>query len=860
MYQNLFSNLKVYYERFLQRGANYGLSHQEIHENSLQLFSKFLGLAILWQIINPDTTDSQLNLRKTRMIIHKYLFDSDTKSIPIFLKDILRNPTHIEIQLKDALTSDEWEKLIEILLNMKWNLSEDFKDNLTQNRIEMSPEFLSYFYEAVLNDYEKLFSIKSIPKLSKRKNKGIFFTPWKIVKQITDKCYNEYTTSFNDIIKNGKPTIKILDPSCGTGSFLIYSTECLYQRLVPYFPNPSLLAQRIIEHCIYGVDLASSALTIVKLRLICWYISKAECNKGNIPILYLNNIQVGNSLFGHCKEKIQYPLDYKLQISRIIDNTGFKLAKKLKVLSQSQKHWLIISNHMKLLKRNIDKDKFDEKTFIKSKLNLLFLVNTFYQNLIENKAKKQKKFNPLRNKDLDEIEFFHWGFVFPEVMLRGGFDIIIGNPPYGRSVLSTNEKALIKILFRSSSGPQKKYSLNAASAFIERSITLLKPNGIAGLIVPFSILRVEEFESLRDLILNKTKILAISDESTAFHEVTLEMCSIFLKKQKISEHKTSITPRSNVSANPEVSVSVFKKYKRFMIYYDKLWEKTASYPNGIVKGDYGIDHRIVNKDLNSSYSEKYYIPFLHSGRTVTQYGLNPKYFHWSKALLSNPRFTTYYHEPRLINTAIGNQFRVAYKPEKIIPGTNVSILEIPSSYQFYPMLIILNSDVINYLLKRYILNFSHLTVYLHKYYTSIIPIKYPKDYEKLYSILASYLLFLQQSFHFHRIKFDKRFDYLKNIANYLIYDLYYPEILDSSSSLPEIIQKELAPIDTETFLNLVFENQKNDTELELLNRIIMSNKKTIFRAANRLRENEELHGFKKIIYNHSIPRQIRKEL
>jgi type I restriction-modification system DNA methylase subunit len=860
MYQNLFTSLKEYYEKFLQRGASYGLSYHDIHENSLKLFSNFLGLVILWQVINPNTLNNHWNPRKIRMIIHKFLFDRDIESIPTVLKDILGNPTHIEIQLKDALTLDEWENLIEILLNIKWNLTEDFRDDSSKNQTVMSPEFLSYFYEAVLNDYEKLFSIKSIPKLSKRKNKGIFFTPWKIVKQITDKCYNEYEVSFNKKAKDDMPIIKILDPSCGTGSFLIYSTESLYQRLISSFPNPSSLAQWIIEHCIYGVDLASSALTIVKLRLLCWYISKAKCDIEKIPVLFFNNIQLGNSLFGHCKEKIQYPLDYKLRISRIMDNLGLKSAEKYKLSSLSQKNWWIISNHLKLLRRNKVKFNFDEEIYINSEMNLKFLVTTFFKNLIKRKARKSKKSTPFKDKKLDEINLFHWGLVFPEVMLRGGFDIVIGNPPYGRSVLSPREKTLIKLLFRSCSGQQKKYSLNAASAFIERSISLLKPNGIAGLIVPFSILRVEEFESLRDLILEKTKILAIFDESTAFHEVTLEMCSIFMKKQKISKHNISVTPRSKVSAEPEVSVSVFKKYKRFMIYYDRLWEKTAAFPNGIVKGDYGIDHRIVGKDLNSSYSSKYHIPFLHSGRTVTQYGLNPKYFHWSKAHPSNVRFTTYYHTPRLVNTAIGNQFRVAYKPEKIIPGTNVSILEIPSSYHFFPMLILLNSDVINYLLKRYILNFSHLTVYLHKYYTNLLPIKYPKDNEKEYSILASYLLFLHQSYHYNQIKFDKRFEYFKNLANYLVFDLYYPEILKLSSPLPVLIRSKLVPIDTDTYLNLIFEIKKTDSEVEMLNRIIISYKKTIFSVANRLRDDEELHGFKKIIYNHPIARQIRKEL
>jgi len=860
--QELFSNLKVFYEKFLQRGLSYGLSHQQIHESSLNLFIKFLGLYFFtpWEKMNNNNSEMFSYPRKVRVFIHKLLFQGDPQDIPPILSKIFSNVTHIEIQLKNALTLDEWDDLIELLLNQKWTLNEDFSDVTSEENI-ISPEFLSYFYEAVLNEYEKFFSLKSTPKLSKRKHKGIFFTPWRIIKEITDSCLDRYESQNPELFNNSRFTIRILDPSCGTGSFLLYAAESLFTRLKNKINYNSKLAHDIAENCIYGVDLSHSSLTAAKIRILCWIITKNNYNLVNLPHWLFSNIKHGNSLFGICKERIQYPLDYSLVLTRIMNYLGFDQNNKFQTNTVVGKDWLDISLNLKKGKKISEQSHLVNNSHQNAEEELHHLVNTFYFNWLKRKLKSYNKTKTIKVADIYKIAPFHWGIAFPEVILDGGFDIIIGNPPYGRSVLSRIEKSITKLIYYSCSGPAKKYSLNAASAFIERSTILLKSNGIMGLIVPYSILRVEEFESLRDFLLKKSKIWSIHDESSAFSDVTLEMCSIFLIKLQDSDYGISISPRPNIHAESAVPVNIFRKYKRFMIYYDELWDKiTKQGKLGIIKGDYGIDHRIVGKDLSPEFTSKYRIPFLHSGRSVSKYGLNPRYFQWSKAHPNNKRFSIYFHEPRLVNTAIGNKLRVAYKPEKIIPGTNVSILEIPSSYHFYPMLILLNSDLINYLLKRYILNFSHLTVYLHKYYTNIIPIKYPKEYEKEFMLLASYLIFLNQSSLFQMYEHDKRIDYLQNLANYIVYDLYFPEILNISTTFTSIISKLLVPIEIDTFLDLIFEKNLKVSDTNTLHRIIDSNKKIIYRVTNRLRDNEEIRYHKKTIFKNSLVTQIRKEL
>ncbi|MFX0138890.1 MAG: Eco57I restriction-modification methylase domain-containing protein, partial [Candidatus Hodarchaeota archaeon] len=813
-----------------------------------------------WISLNNNGSNTEVLTKNIRIIIQKILFQGEPKSIPPVLSEIICNATHIEIQLKDALSSSDWDKLVEILLSYNWTLNESFSDN-TSDEKTISPEFLSYFYEAVLNEYEKFFSLKSTPKLSKRKHKGTYFTPWRIIREITDNCLDRYEFQFPEVFDNSKPTIRILDPSCGTGSFLIYAAESLFERLVKKTDDNSELAQWIAENCIYGVDLANSSLTAAKIRILCWIITNSNNNLFNFPHWLFLNIQIGNSLFGMCKEKFQYPLDYSLVLSRIINYLGVKQTDKTQLKNLSKKNWLDISLKLKKMKKDINQTYLTDKSHQNAVNDLENLVSSFYFNWLKRKLTDYTKTKPIKESEIYQITPFHWGIAFPEVILDGGFDITLGNPPYGRSVLSRNEKSITKLIYHSCSGPTKKYSLNAASAFIERSTILLNENGVMGLIVPYSILRVEEFESLRDFLLKNSKVWSIHDESSAFSDVTLEMCSIFLVKERSKNYKVLISPRPNIHAKSSVPVNIFKKYKRYMIYYDELWDLVAQQGTlGIVQGDYGIDHRIVGKDLNTEYTSKYQIPFLHSGRSVSRYGLNPRFFQWSKAHPNNKRFSVYFHEPRLISTAIGNKFRVAYKPEKIIPGTNVSILEIPPSYHFYPMLILLNSDLINYLLKRYILNFSHLTVYLHKYYTNIIPIKYPKENEEDFKILASYLIFLNQSSLFQMYKYDKRIDYLQNLANFLVFDLYFPKILNISTTFSSIISKFLIPIEIDTYIDLIFEKNLDVAETETFQRILDSNKKIIFRAANNLRNNEEVREYKKIIFNHSLVKQIRQEL
>jgi len=91
---------------------------------------------------------------------------------------------------------------------------------------------------------------------------------------------------------------------------------------------------------------------------------------------------------------------------------------------------------------------------------------------------------------------FKWEREFKEIIEHGGFDVIIGNPPYGAE-LNEIERKHISRKFKFS----KSYK-NSALIFIEKSLELLKENGYLGMIVPKSLAFSQRWKSGRELIGN----------------------------------------------------------------------------------------------------------------------------------------------------------------------------------------------------------------------------------------------------------------------------------------------------------------------------------------------------------------------
>ncbi|OGD57394.1 MAG: hypothetical protein A3J48_04140 [Candidatus Doudnabacteria bacterium RIFCSPHIGHO2_02_FULL_46_11] len=125
--------------------------------------------------------------------------------------------------------------------------------------------------------------------VSKRKKQGIYYTPSYIVEYIVQNTLGKLLKETPGLADREK--IKILDPACGSGSFLIKAFELMDENLRKDRPEQALRKCRILTENIYGVDLDEQAIEIARLNLLM----KALVPNQKLPML-TEHMKVGNSL------------------------------------------------------------------------------------------------------------------------------------------------------------------------------------------------------------------------------------------------------------------------------------------------------------------------------------------------------------------------------------------------------------------------------------------------------------------------------------------------------------------------------------------------------------------------------------
>ncbi|HCC59747.1 MAG: hypothetical protein A2402_02515 [Candidatus Staskawiczbacteria bacterium RIFOXYC1_FULL_37_43] len=141
---------------------------------------------------------------------------------------------------------------------------------------------------------------------SKRKEQGIYYTPNYIVDYIVKNALGPILEKCKSVQELKK--IKVLDPACGSGSFLIKAVDVIAEKYKSFgYREEELLKRQIIDENIYGVDLDSQAVEITRLNLLINALTQRE------KFLPLKNIRNGNSL----------TFDWQENFSEVFKQSGF---------------------------------------------------------------------------------------------------------------------------------------------------------------------------------------------------------------------------------------------------------------------------------------------------------------------------------------------------------------------------------------------------------------------------------------------------------------------------------------------------------------------------------------------------------
>ncbi len=415
---------------------------------------------------------------------------------------------------------------------------------------KMTADILGATYESYLGYKFDLKNGKIEAEIDQRvrKQAGIYYTPTYIVHYIVDNTLGVKLKELEDQygLEAGEKAkdLKILDPACGSGSFLIYAFDVLaifYERVNAKITEKQLelskghansdmferqeqfkhlpprvgdYPKRILEDHLYGVDLDPAACEIATINLVIKAFEKIKDKK--LPLILNQNVKVGNSLISGI-EKREDLEKFKDEITEHID-----LRRRLKEAAEDEEKWDLM--------KQIDQ--------LRKKVNSQ--VNVSLKKYFDKPEEKRP---------------FTWEFEFPEVFdsekseEQKGFDVVMGNPPYihlRTGLLENNYKAYLTSFFIAAIKQWDIFEL-----FTEKSINLLKEKGYWSFIMPRRCLSNENFEPLRLFLLSNSTLSFFLDCFMPFVEAGVEASILGAQKVLVKDSTIRIdklefqTPRFN---------------------------------------------------------------------------------------------------------------------------------------------------------------------------------------------------------------------------------------------------------------------------------------------------------------------------
>ncbi|MGI6454999.1 MAG: Eco57I restriction-modification methylase domain-containing protein, partial [bacterium] len=364
-------------------------------------------------------------------------------------------------------------------------------------------------------------------------------------------------------------SISILDPTCGSGAFLFAALnilEPLYTRCLESMqgfvedlesstrkhhpdklkhfkdvlaemerhPNRRyFILKSIIINNLYGVDIMEEAVEICKLRLFLKLAAQVEDKDRIEPLPDIDfNIRAGNTLVGFASLG---EVKKTLQDRFIAEDK--ELVREIENKAEDADHLFQQFRQMQTEKKMNVKEFHQAKQELRERLNILRNeLDHYLSGEYGIKTNKQKEFEKWR----ESHQPFHWFIEFYGIMHNGGFDVIIGNPPYVEVRQIRNY--ILRDLNLISTG-------NLYSVCLERFTKLLRNEGLYGVIVPISSISTPRMLSLMEFLSKTFNYLIISNFAVRpgklFNGVDMNL-SIFIgyKTNKIKE-KCLYTSRYN---------------------------------------------------------------------------------------------------------------------------------------------------------------------------------------------------------------------------------------------------------------------------------------------------------------------------
>jgi hypothetical protein len=443
------------------------------------------------------------------------------------------------------------EVISDALRRLSWLESE--KGPVVVHWGALKPEELGSVYETLLelrpeiSDDGRSFALcENGAEAHARRSSGSYYTPDSLVSTLLartlDPIVEETLASKPADPVRALLNLSIVDPACGSGHFLLAAGRrlALYVARAAGHDSPSPTALRhalrqVIGRCLYGVDLNPLAVELCKVSL--WL----EAFEPGHPLSFLDShIHVGNALVGASRERIEAGIpdaawepgkDHDPKAPRRRKRRNQKQNAPHELSGETLPLLLSPRTHPSALARESLQDETlldvelkasEWKAYLESEAleHAASVANLWCSTFFWHAPALTSPVEPPNNDTLlavcnhpksvsapvrrevarlaSEHRFFHWPLAFPHVFARGGFDVVLGNPPWiahaGRAAqpLPSGLRRFYKASYRTFAGYPTTHGM-----FVALGPSVLRPGGALGFIVPSSVSELPKYEPTR---------------------------------------------------------------------------------------------------------------------------------------------------------------------------------------------------------------------------------------------------------------------------------------------------------------------------------------------------------------------------
>lgn len=478
-----------------------------------------------------------------------------------FLNGGLFEPHPLERRYRPSLPDPVWREAFDDLFE-RYHFTVSESDDASPS---IAPDMLGRVFEGVMEPAD-------------RKASGTYYTPAGLVRELVDAsctaliaarfdCTDaEAALRLRSRAAEAHPilaTVTILDPACGSGAFLLGALDRLAAVRVEMGERPDHARRSVLRTQLFGVDLSGMAIRLAELRLWLSVVAHDDTTDPRAvrPLPNLDClVRQGDSL--------HEPYAARVACAPALARAAGEARRRLVAAVGGEKTRLAAELRALELAAAVESaDAREHRTAERVREFLETLrAPTLFGGRMEPSADQRRQLRELRRELRDartvrrgirasgDVPWFHYESQFPDILARGGFDIVLGNPPWVRAEeIAPAIRQRLAARFRWWRPSRTRgfgHRPDLAVAFLERAHELAAPGGVVTQLVPAKVATAAYGAAARASLVRETTIHVAADltgdDRARFGATVYPMALITSRRPAPPRHlvRTSLDPYS----------------------------------------------------------------------------------------------------------------------------------------------------------------------------------------------------------------------------------------------------------------------------------------------------------------------------